>query len=30
MGLDAALIGLHHIWGTGRGWAGVRLPVQRQ
>ncbi|EUA46882.1 TetR/AcrR family transcriptional regulator [Mycobacteroides abscessus] len=30
MGLDAALIGLHHIWGTGRGWAGVRLPAQRQ
>lgn len=29
LGLDAALTGLHSIWGTGRGWAEVRLPARR-
>ncbi|HWT32936.1 MAG TPA: helix-turn-helix domain-containing protein [Microbacterium sp.] len=28
IGLDATLTGLHHLWGTGRGWAAITVPQQ--
>lgn len=28
IGLDAALTGLHQLWGTGRGWDAISVPYQ--